>query len=771
MRFLRSFLTWATLVLFAAVALHFSKSSPVHVVETSVVSRIFRDAEARALADASSTDLPGATEKKPGDEPSEAEIYAKLQAQKKTQSVSNLAKAGHFTGDMAKFYLAIGTMQIFECYRTGDPTSCKAFFDSLYDPGTVMGYVLFSVTANAAGKGLIRMSGGRGAVMAGNLGLVAGMLMNDYFSSFWNDPHRKELMATAQIADPARRWSERARIIDELWNDTMTNPDFYYQRIPEVLGLLGAATLTTATIDTALGAVQLTRKTLRLISIGREAGAVVDTARAGAETLRLAVTGYRLIKFGAAGTGIGVLVTIGLTVVETVIFMKWNDWIQTPISAFYKETDALNALVRAEYEFNNTMHKLMKDSKLNTADGADSYIKAEIDAYQTAWDNYRGSFMYLAQETQSEYSENLNSYDDQLRKIYAYYLWIVNGMNPGDDTYKANEGTWHIVAKDGVYAGKPRLEAQKMLKDFVCGSPMEMTIKDSLDWKGFSIPYYREKPVVGAFRVAFEGKPELCVENPKKNSGLAAFLKTVGAAKESSAFQKEAIATYFNKVRMEEITANKDRYSLMLDSDLTSAMFLSNPIRTRIIQRYDQKLQELMASALTGKVATVDTSDYHISSLKDHWFTGDSAGDHLLRVPMFLRVHALGQNTDSIRAGEVDLWEDGHTVHLVSQKDYPRAVLDAFKDEEGALAEWRQKLDGSPWTHLFDDAVKHAKAKEQAANDLYDYVKGPLRAKEAAAKKAAAAGDSSIGDDGVDTGPTTAEWQQMVQLWKSYILQ
>ena len=89
--------------------------------------------------------------------------------------------------------------------------------------------------------------------MTSYLGLATGMMAQSVFQDIYYHPIVKELFATSSIKDDDLRVKTRKEVINKLWKHFRSNAGSYlFNKIPNVMGLLGAAYLSHKTVQ-ALG--------------------------------------------------------------------------------------------------------------------------------------------------------------------------------------------------------------------------------------------------------------------------------------------------------------------------------------------------------------------------------------------------------------------------------------------------------------------------------------------------------------------------------------
>ena len=148
------------------------------------------------------------------------------------------------TAEMIKFYTAVAIVESKNCFLKNDPTGCSLFYESLKDPAGHIGFMSFMIAANKTTEYALFLSKGRlPKIIASNIGLMAGMMVQDLLIEFANDPDVKELINLPGNKDyPSfKEKFKQANILkNKIWQKTFGNPTWNNTKLAQGVSLISA---------------------------------------------------------------------------------------------------------------------------------------------------------------------------------------------------------------------------------------------------------------------------------------------------------------------------------------------------------------------------------------------------------------------------------------------------------------------------------------------------------------------------------------------------
>lgn len=458
------------------------------------------------------------------------------------QDITAVQKMSFISADMAKFYLALGVMNAWECARTQDPTLCRAYIQSLKDPVGHVGFLLFIAANHSTGAAVRKVTGGR--ISGSSLGLAAGMLVQEFFTEIYHHPLTKQYFDSLRRPPSAQNEAQQKKLLNELWKLTLGDRKWWLNKVPDLTGLIGAATLTGLKLPATMKALDLTEKTIQFVRGSSGEIRAIGRARDGLRYYQTAASGVKLFWNGTKLVRIHPVVMIGTQVVETIIFLKFAEWISEPAAHAWHKNGAVQALNQKRLDFYyGRPGKTVDENAV---------------ALAKAWDDYRLVYTMDAQTVQSRYLAEVSDLTSQITRLSNVAMWVADGMDPystfaqggGDDPSKDKANPWEA------------------LYSFFCGPSVEQAIEPAQDFYGLPVPFH-DRTIVHPFRIVKERDEVACAP---------------GAP----------LQLLLDKLK-------KDAYLNELDRSLAKLEFLTDPIHKKILARYETRVQESLVRSLTGQ--------------------------------------------------------------------------------------------------------------------------------------------------------------------------
>ncbi len=678
-----------------------------------------------------------------------------------------------FVGTMAEFYMAVMTINYWDCFRTKDPSICAAFIDSLKDPRTYAGFALFVVAANQTSSALQKIAK-RNFFGIGSLGLAAGMFASDVFSGFAYNPLVEKYYETSKIRDEEARSKLRNEILGELWRTTFGDKNWYKDKVPDLVGLIAAASATgvlfryaPGSITKALGS---TNNLIKFVNKGKGLKALIK-ARRGIQAYEAVTAGLVVVWNGSRIVKMNPIVQIGSQLIHTIVFLKFADLIDEPLRAWWNRDEAADKLadsmdrletflamynvnVASLFNFSRYDDRRKRPPALN-GEQFDLQLKEQIKKTQEAWDEYRNALLIKPYMVHGRFIGELGSLDDQLMNRYSYYLWIANGMDPNDEQWVSNQYNWHRddpfiflddkfkpyrltpeeVKNDGVYdlvkrelkQGFLDKEIYKALRDFFCAKlKPEASVIDSIDVHGIPVPFY-SRPEIASYKIAqIDGACIYDSENLKVLGAEYMNEKCTLDAPGSCKFTRFAITAKMGEYDRSKL--HKLRQELLEEIDFTeeveNAMAVlidkTEPIKNRITEKYDGLIRKELLSSLSGHEVNMVEVDERAADgelfIREPYgndeFSVDDGYPGAIGDPV--NIFKLPRN----KVTQIEFGNEG-SVKEVGKYKFPAGVIATFKNEY----EFWKNLEDKYQTRreYFEVPMSALAQKAMAVQDVFTY--------------------------------------------------
>lgn len=660
--------------------------------------------------------------------------------------------------EMAKFYFAIAVLSAWECWSKRDPTICSSYYQSLKDPVGHVGFYLFMVSSHATGMGFNVLSKGR--LSGSYFGLATGMLVQTMFQEIWTHPSLVQWRKDGAIKDPVERRKKRLEDIEKVWDGTLASGEWWLDKVPDVTSLIGAAAISPVSLRIAKGVLGVTKNVLQFSVRNRQTWAMYRTI-GGPKTERVMNSGLRflfknnrIVRFGPVVKFGGWAGRMGTYLVETIVFLKWAEWIGDPLREWWDVKVAFNKLGSATKKFERFLTK--KDVKydapkneLQSVDNApqvqklanqfakelendpeyikDQQLTAAMGDVAKAWDNYRAALMMPASMAHSRHATEIVNIDTQQAQLFFSYVWLTQGkhtddddepwspgMNTGDKTWTENSLGWHDMPYNVV----------RSLKDFFCGRDVTDSLRKAIEYWSIPVPGW-ETNKVRAFRVVNDdrycekGLPSNLTQKMAEDAARAACAYGPNFCPASQAYlvsnprkilsSSEIRELYLESVQRRALAQNN--YSKQLDEAFATHMNMIEPLRLSLIRSYERVVQKTLTHALTGQSTKLDASgNVVISGTPDtRTLSVDFAG-------IGRRSFQVADGAIPSYDAEKQYWEAVALAHPELKKN-TGSGFDALKQLN--IEELNETLD--LFHSKIDSMLDAVEAKKEAAQSLLDY--------------------------------------------------
>ncbi len=397
--------------------------------------------------------------------------------QEKVEDISVLKSAGVMTAEMAKFYFVVAGMSFTKCYYENDSTICNQFIESMKDPVGHIGFAIF-MKANHLTVDLAQMKALRGKItpgMAGYLGLAAGMMAQSVFTDVYYHQTVQDYFKTFNIKDPKKRKTAKKKAMNAMWKSfTEGSGSYFFNKIPHVAGLLGAAYLSHKTVRLIGRALNFGGS--RMVHFGHNSKKTASVIRFGKNLknhYKLAKTGIKYVWNGSKIVKINPVVAIGSYVVETAIFLAWAPVIEDFLVGHWDRNFAINHVQETKKRLNEAVVWQKSDKKIEEA----------AKAYANALDEYRGSILHSANLTKMNYLNAIYKTTEDLNRLNFYYGWLVDGMDREAEAFVNNSYKFH---KENII--HEINETSNMAEKFFCGPGVSNSVFREVEYKGIPMP-------------------------------------------------------------------------------------------------------------------------------------------------------------------------------------------------------------------------------------------------------------------------------------------
>jgi len=380
--------------------------------------------------------------------------------------IKDITKGHHsfagMTAEMVKFYTAVALVESKNCFLKNDPTGCEMFWESLKDPVGHVGFISFMMAANKGTEAALYLSRGKlPKVVASNIGLMIGMMVQDVLVEFVKSPHTKELM---NLPNDARyptldKKMERARELkNKLWKETFGSREWRDSKAIQGISLLAAVALSS-------GTQQILARTAT--------GTIALATRAAAGGSRVAVMGLRLGRAVMMGSRVVRLFSpIGLAITGIVIFLEWSGFTEKYIAHPMR----LGTALRYTYENRKMLEKAIERNSPVS-------VQRYSEELGRQYFKLRATVMEASLQKHAGHEKILEGISKNFLTVTKYMEWLARGMQ--GSSYDENDGNWHREKLvDDLYYDRGRF-----IEGFFCGPQPKNAIRVYRDLSGLPIPF------------------------------------------------------------------------------------------------------------------------------------------------------------------------------------------------------------------------------------------------------------------------------------------
>jgi hypothetical protein len=430
--------------------------------------------------------------------PHERETLAKLAEGLSPATASRLRSTGlisaAFVQNMLVFYVVMGSFEAAKCAARGDPAECNAFYRSQQDWSTHVGGAAFVLGAWGGSAALRSLSGGRiPDRIAGYGGLALGFFANELVLEFAKNPRMKEiqrLWATkCKEAEPRtnagsppspQTLTEESKCNEsrdaalntqyqKLFEETLGSSDWYKDKAPLVIGLIGAAAASEAS--------------QHLISLGvkkieelRSKGNAGDLHTSSCPKLWAALVARQSPEFTRGMSGPQLwrhnlareFGTVALFVAWIQLLDPAANW-AWDIATLERELRALNE--RREFK-------------------TEGEFVAHLTELGKKWDLFRRKKLSAVEAVLSAYNLELTSVRKSIEDTNLFYSWLEGGAD-------ARDPAWETLKENFPPGSRPsdsrvQSELDRYARLAFCGASPNASIRNPIATGGLSLPFAGE---------------------------------------------------------------------------------------------------------------------------------------------------------------------------------------------------------------------------------------------------------------------------------------
>jgi len=305
------------------------------------------------------------------------------------------------------------------------------------------------------------------------------MMVDSIFQEIVYHPETKNLLASWDIKDPAKRKESRNKAIKAIWGDTLGNPEWRGDKIPEVMALIGTAIVVPAGIGATKKVMDASARKI-FFKMGTNSKLVARgyfKYRRFSKQWTMARQGFRVLWKGSRITRINPVIFIGTQIIETMIFIHGAEWVTEPLTRFVKNR-------RGADKIYSSREKLKKALDF---DQGFEVVEPLVEELSTEYQNFRETLFLKPMQTFSRHIGFIQKVDSEYTKFAYFYSYLIDGTTD-QEFWDQNVGEWH--PKGDI---KEILEKEKFIEKLFCGKHVDSALKMSLMFHGVPIPFYRAK--------------------------------------------------------------------------------------------------------------------------------------------------------------------------------------------------------------------------------------------------------------------------------------
>ncbi|MAW06886.1 MAG: hypothetical protein CME61_01245 [Halobacteriovoraceae bacterium] len=395
------------------------------------------------------------------------------------KDITKIGPVGAMTLEMAKFYYAVAAVEFTHCIMSSDGTLCDAFVESLKDPISHIGFAIF-MKSNHMTMEMVQIVT-RGKInpgISGYLGLASGMMAQSIFHDLFYHPRVQELLRVNRIENKEERITERKKVLNNLWDDFINGSGSYlFNKIPNVLGLLGTAYLSHKTTQIAGKALSKSERLIRFTTNKKTSNTIINYGKNLKKKKDLTRAGIKFVWNGTKFVRIHPVVAVGTQFVETVVFLLYAPVVEGFV---VKQWDLSHSLSSVKDSEKNLRASIQRNDHPEV-------VKKWSQSLVNSWESFREIILRESSNKKSVYAQKLQDIDIRFQKLFLYYEWLLNGMNYKSEIWKNNPFDFHkLNSADSIN------EATRYAEHFFCGKNPEDAVTRTTDYLGVPLIFKEE---------------------------------------------------------------------------------------------------------------------------------------------------------------------------------------------------------------------------------------------------------------------------------------
>jgi hypothetical protein len=385
--------------------------------------------------------------------------------------------------EAAKFYLAVTIVELYKAQKENDPMIWQSYIDSLKEPQTWIGFVLFVKGARMYSEAISRRNHitfekiykrqpdqmALAHFMAQKpisqyvhsmIGMSAGFLFQELSLDIWNDQDFSTLRDSLKKQNSLQAKEMRENAYKSLWERVVTlkgTKDYLYKNTGHLLDLLVTSASMTgayfgaAKIGSKVKEISPKIKSKALSSLNKMKTKINNLKKLkNTRKSKYVLQGFKVIKKGQkilapVVTFAQWAVTKGLTLTEskflrhlgqTVVFLGLIDFWSDIISKNLNEYNFRNATEEVENRLSKNYENIIYNNKYDV-------LKEDINLLEENYNKYESVLLDDLEFARSRWFHGLESIQYSTYQVKSYYQWISSGAKLSDPFYLENENNWH----------------------------------------------------------------------------------------------------------------------------------------------------------------------------------------------------------------------------------------------------------------------------------------------------------------------------------------
>ena len=432
--------------------------------------------------------------------------------------------------NVGTFYLVMGLIALKKCHDTQDPLYCTEFLEGLKEPQGISGFLAFMGAAHLTEKGAGKIFTDKALAqsMGGYAGMIAGSFVSNLVGEVYEMPEVKEWLTSSNIADETKRKARRKELRRSIFQQTLGNPLWYRNQIPELASMIAAAAVSQ---KVSQGFSFLTQHSLQKITPSVKSGIAPGTTEhqlrcGGRAILQKIILGEGLNNSFKRWSHRRVAEAS-----QIYLFMGVQNIISPPIEAVWDHlildqelTKSRNHLLHRDGVSTSEISPIAQSPNLERPKN----LEAALNENLALWEDYRMRQMKPVQELMSVHRKDWDHFWAERVRTEKVYQWMLNGANPEGEEWDqlvTEYGQQNVLVNSinpipadqrSEYATKKTLSAiEPVIRGFFTGVEAAAAFHESQSKGGIPNPLaLRAK--VEPYRIDYTLNEKIAAESPRE---------------------------------------------------------------------------------------------------------------------------------------------------------------------------------------------------------------------------------------------------------------